>query len=56
LLFQVEFDSMILLNVSDEYSYCSAGSFEDWRPDKNRFPDSVKGKPLDGWLVYIIFL
>ncbi|MBL8217127.1 MAG: endo alpha-1,4 polygalactosaminidase [Bryobacterales bacterium] len=29
--------------------YFSAGSFEDWRPDAGRFPDSVKGRNLDGW-------
>jgi hypothetical protein len=29
--------------------YFSAGSWENWRPDKNAFPKSVLGKPLDGW-------
>ena len=29
--------------------YFSAGSWEDWRADADAFPDSVKGKPLDGW-------
>jgi hypothetical protein len=29
--------------------YFSAGSWENWRADKNRFPKSVIGKPLDGW-------
>ena len=29
--------------------YISAGSFENWRPDVDKFPASVKGKPLDGW-------
>jgi hypothetical protein len=29
--------------------YFSAGSWENWRPDKSEFPASVKGKPLDGW-------
>ena len=29
--------------------YVSVGSWENWRPDKNAFPASVKGKPLDGW-------
>lgn len=29
--------------------YISAGSWEDWRPDANQFPSSVKGKNLDGW-------
>ena len=28
--------------------YFSAGSWEDWRPDANRFPNSVKGKS-NGW-------
>jgi hypothetical protein len=28
--------------------YISAGSWENWRPDKNDFPESVKGRPLDG--------
>ncbi|CAM4973319.1 unnamed protein product [Rotaria socialis] len=31
--------------------YFSAGSYEDWRQDKSRFPASVKGDPLDGWQV-----
>ncbi|MFI9559056.1 endo alpha-1,4 polygalactosaminidase [Nonomuraea endophytica] len=29
--------------------YISAGSWEDWRPDKNSFPASVKGNDLDNW-------
>jgi hypothetical protein len=29
--------------------YFSAGSWEDWRPDADQFPDSVLGKPLEGW-------
>eukprot|EP01083_Nonionella_stella_P182841 658980_1 len=29
--------------------YFSAGSWEDWRPDANQFPDSVKGNHLAGW-------
>jgi len=29
--------------------YFSAGSFEDWRDDKDEFPSSVKGSNLDGW-------
>ncbi len=29
--------------------YFSAGSYEEWRPDANDFPASVRGKPLDGW-------
>ena len=29
--------------------YFSAGSYEDWRPDKDRYPASVLGKDLDNW-------
>lgn len=29
--------------------YMSAGSWENWRPDKAAFPVSVRGKPLNGW-------
>ncbi|PHH70074.1 hypothetical protein CDD82_7352 [Ophiocordyceps australis] len=29
--------------------YFSAGSYEDWRPDKAAFLESDMGKPLDGW-------
>ena len=29
--------------------YFSAGSYENWRPDADEFPESVLGKPLEGW-------
>ena len=29
--------------------YMSAGAWEDWRPDANRFGSSVLGDDLDGW-------
>ncbi len=29
--------------------YFSAGSWEDWRPDADEFPESVKGHDLTGW-------
>jgi len=29
--------------------YFSAGSWEEWRPDADRFPENVKGRKLDGW-------
>ncbi len=29
--------------------YFSAGSIEDWRPDADKFPAQVIGRPLDGW-------
>jgi len=29
--------------------YFSAGSYEDWRDDANKFPSEVLGKDMDGW-------
>ena len=29
--------------------YVSAGSWERWRPDKDKFPSSVLGNAMDGW-------
>lgn len=29
--------------------YVNAGAWEDWRPDASSYPDSVKGRALDGW-------
>jgi len=29
--------------------YFSAGSYENWREDRGRFPERVLGKPLEGW-------
>jgi hypothetical protein len=29
--------------------YFSAGSWENWRSDKDKFPTAVKGKPIPGW-------
>lgn len=29
--------------------YFSAGSYENWRPDKTEFPEAALGMPLDGW-------
>ena len=29
--------------------YMSAGSWENWRPDADRFPNEVLGRPLEGW-------
>jgi hypothetical protein len=31
------------------HCYFSAGSYEDWRSDKSKYPRSVIGKPMDGW-------
>jgi hypothetical protein len=30
-------------------AYVSAGSWEDWRPDADQFPEAVRGLPLAGW-------
>ena len=29
--------------------YISVGSYEDWRPDADRFPDEILGKDYEGW-------
>lgn len=29
--------------------YISAGSWENWRPDADRFPQEIRGRNLDGW-------
>jgi hypothetical protein len=29
--------------------YMSVGSYEDWRPDKDQFPQEILGKDYDGW-------
>lgn len=29
--------------------YLSAGTWENWRPDRSKFPARVLGKPYDGW-------
>jgi hypothetical protein len=29
--------------------YMSVGSYEDWRPDKDQFPEELLGKDYDGW-------
>lgn len=29
--------------------YISVGSWENWRPDRYQFPESVIGKPYEGW-------
>ena len=30
--------------------YISVGSFENWRPDVDKFPDEVLGKDYEGWI------
>ena len=29
--------------------YLSAGTWEDWRPDKNQFPRELIGRAYEGW-------
>ncbi|KKY21691.1 hypothetical protein UCRPC4_g03458 [Phaeomoniella chlamydospora] len=36
-------------NGSKVICYFSAGSYENWRPDKDNFTTSDLGSPLDGW-------
>jgi len=36
-------------NGSKAICYISVGSWENWRPDKNRFPKEVLGQAYDGW-------
>jgi len=31
------------------YCYINVGAWEDWRPDKDKFPESVIGKDYEGW-------
>ena len=46
--------NLMILQLVSRITLCfSAGSFENWRSDKNLFPDSVKGNQLHGWSVSI---
>ena len=59
--FDVDMYDVDLFNVSSEdisrlheegrtvICYFSAGSWEDWRQDSSRFPESLLGKQLEGW-------
>jgi hypothetical protein len=50
-LFDIKASTVAALKAQGKHVICyfSAGSWENWRPDKNSFPKSVLGKPLDGW-------
>jgi hypothetical protein len=50
-LFNVTSDEISQLHEEDRVVICyfSAGSWEDWRQDSSRFPESLLGKQLDGW-------
>ena len=36
-------------NDREVIGYMSVGTYEDWHPDKDRFPVDVLGKDYDGW-------
>lgn len=50
-LYDVPKSSWQSMNAAGIHSICyfSAGSWEDWRPDADKFPKKDIGKPLDGW-------
>jgi hypothetical protein len=50
-LFDTPQPTLDALHAAGGYVICyfSAGSFEDWRPDAARFPDSVLGRSYVGW-------
>lgn len=50
-LFDVEQATIDILHDQGKQVICyfSAGSWEDWRPDADDFPEAVLGKTLEGW-------
>lgn len=50
-LFDISAATVAALKKQGKHVLCyfSAGSWENWRPDKKSFSASVLGKPLDGW-------
>lgn len=50
-LFDVPEDTIKFLHSSEKKVICyfSAGSLENWRPDKDDFPKEILGNPLKGW-------
>ncbi len=50
-LFDTPKSQVLALKAAGKKTICymSAGSWENWRPDRALFPESVKGRPLDGW-------
>ena len=50
-LFDAEPSTIDALHAASGYVICyfSAGSFEDWRPDVARIPQSIIGKDYQGW-------
>ncbi len=39
----------IVKKIKTPVCYFSAGSYEDWRPDKDKFPKAAVGDPLGDW-------
>ncbi|MEE9205476.1 MAG: endo alpha-1,4 polygalactosaminidase [Acidimicrobiia bacterium] len=50
-LFETPIETIALLQAEGRIVICylSVGSVEDWRDDVAMFPDSIVGKPLEGW-------
>jgi len=50
-LFENEAEVITALHAqgSKVFCYVSVGSWEDWRPDKDQFPESVIGNDYEGW-------
>ena len=50
-LFDTDTNTIASLKQSGKTVICyfSAGSYEDWRPDADAFPNSTLGNELDGW-------
>lgn len=50
-LFETPKETIDLLHQKNKKVICyfSAGSYESWREDADRFPNNILGKELDGW-------
>jgi len=50
-LFETSAEDIASLHARDIYVMCyfSAGSWEEWRPDAERFPPEVIGRDYEGW-------
>jgi hypothetical protein len=50
-LFETSRDTIDLLHAQNRKVMCyfSAGSYEDWRPDADQFPESVLGNDMENW-------
>jgi len=50
-LFEVSLEDIASLHTRGIYVMCyfSAGSWEDWRPDADQFPEEIIGNDYEGW-------